>query len=72
MRRKALTEAEWRRVFDLRCLSKRGTPATDEESRDLINRAYREDPDRYSAMNGDVFDATVPVGSNVRWKRGAP
>ena len=61
-----LTEAEWRKVFVARCKSKEGRERTEEE-RKLLNRAYKEDPKRYGAMEADVFNATVPFGSNVRW-----
>lgn len=64
-----LSDEEWREVFRLRCLSKRGTPDMSPESRRLVDRAYKEDPDRYKAMEADVFDATVPFGSDVRWRR---
>jgi hypothetical protein len=38
------------------------------ESR-LVERAYREDRDRYGKMEADVFDASVPLGSSARWRR---
>lgn len=69
MTRKAkLTEAEWLRVFKIRCDCKRGAGLGPDE-RKLIERAMKEDRERYSAMDDDVFDATVPFGSNVRAKR---
>lgn len=60
-----LTESEWRRVFVIRCKSKRGEHVSDEE-RSLFMRAYKADPKRYAAMDADVFDATVPTGSTAR------
>lgn len=65
VRRKKLTEEEWRRVFQLRCRTKQGQ---DVAQRDLalVYAALREDPKRYSAMDVDVFNATVPFGSNAR------
>lgn len=60
-----LTEDEWARVFEARCRSKRGM-ATDED-RELCDRAYRANLERYSAMEPDVFNATVPAGSQARW-----
>jgi hypothetical protein len=60
-----LTEREWERVFELRCLSKTGGRLTPEE-RALTDRAYCENERAYSAMEADVFNATVPFGSHVR------
>jgi hypothetical protein len=68
VRRKKLTEDEWRKVFHLRCRSKQGQELS-KEDRALVDAAYNEDPERYGAMEPDVFDATVPFGSTVRWKR---
>ena len=64
-----LTEAEWRRVFDLRCKSKRGEYLSPED-RALTTRAWNEDEKRYGDMEADVFNATVPFGSTVRVERG--
>jgi hypothetical protein len=67
-----LTEAQWSEVFRLRCKSKRGDGLTGEEQA-LAERAWKEDRKRYAAMDGDVFNATVPAGSSVRWRgRGRP
>lgn len=63
-----LTEEEWRRVFRARCQSKQGQRVSDED-RALLDRAFNTDEERYAAMTGDVFDATVPFGSSARWKR---
>ncbi len=71
MTRKArpkLTEAEWREVFQLRCRSKQGLDLS-KEGRALVDAAYNEDPERYGALEPDVFDATVPFGSTTQWKR---
>lgn len=69
-RKPPLTEAEWAIVFRARCKSKEGRGDTiTKEERKLVDRAYKEDPDRYGAMDADVFNATVPFGSNVRWRR---
>lgn len=69
MTRRKLTEAEWGRVFDVRCRSKRGEALSDDD-RALIGAAFASDKGRYAAMNGDVFDATVPAGSAARSRRG--
>jgi hypothetical protein len=66
--RAKLTEVEWKTVFDLRCQSKQGRRLHDDE-RALVERAFKEDPRRYEAMEPDVFDATVPFGSNVKAPR---
>ena len=63
-----LTEAQWGEVFRLRCQAKRGGSLSVLERR-LVERAYREDPDRYARLTPDVFDATVPFGSTARWRR---
>lgn len=55
----------WRKVFAIRCRSKRGEAITPAELR-LCSRARREEPTRYEKMEVDVFNATVPFGSNVR------
>lgn len=62
-----LTEADWRRVFKLRCETKQGHAITDDDLR-LVERAHRENPERYRATEGDVFNATVPFGSSTTWK----
>jgi hypothetical protein len=67
-KRKKLTEADWAKVFAMRCKGKRGEALTKEE-RALVDAAFNEDEARYGAMEPDVFDATVPFGSNVRWRR---
>ena len=63
-----LTDDQWREVFGIRCRSKRGEPITQTELR-LCERAMWSDEARYSAEEADVFDATVPFGSNVKARR---
>lgn len=63
-----LTDEDWLKVFELRCKSKRGERLSGAEQR-LVERAFRADETRYAALEPDVFDATVPFGSNVRWRR---
>lgn len=67
-KRRKLTEAEWRLVFRLRCKSKQGGKLSKQELT-LVDSAYKEDEDRYGDMEVDVFNATVPFGSDVRKKR---
>jgi len=62
-----LTEADWETVFKLRCKSKRGEHLSQQELR-LCEAAIKADPRRYERMGVDVFNATVPFGSNVRAK----
>jgi len=64
-----LTEAQWYKVFKLRCESKRGIELSSEE-RKLVDVAYKEDSKRYAAMEPDIFDATVPFGSCAKSRRG--
>jgi hypothetical protein len=69
-----LGEDDWPRVFELRCRSKRGQRLSRSEAA-LVEAAYRADPGRYAAMEGAVFDASVPFGSQVRsvaLRRGLP
>ncbi len=66
MARRSLTEEEWRRVFDLRCRAKRGEHLSPENFR-LVRDAYASDAARYKALDGPVFDATVPFGSAAKW-----
>jgi hypothetical protein len=49
-------------------MSKRGEMLKVSESK-FVERAWREDPDRYKGMEADVFDATVPFGSYRRARR---
>ncbi len=68
-KRKPLTEADWDRVFTLRCQSKRGHELS-KEQHDFCMRAYKQDAVRYGKMDARVFNATVPFGSNVRIPEG--
>ena len=63
-----LTDESWHKIFAIRCRSKQGQPITPSEQ-GLCMRAMREDPERYGKMTADVFDATVPFGSNAKAKR---
>lgn len=67
-RRTGLTESDWAAVFRARCSSKQGQ-ALSREQRALVDAAYAEDPERYAALEPDVFNATVPFGSAARWRR---
>ena len=69
--KKKLTAEEWRRTFSLRCRSKQGQSLSGEELK-LLETAFNEDAARYRSQEADVFDATVPFGSNVRAKRTPP
>lgn len=53
-----------RRLFDLRCKSKRGelTAAADVA---FLEDCWRKWPKEYEAMNREVFVATAPFGSQV-------
>lgn len=64
-KRKKLTEDDWAEVFLVRCKAKQGQPLTKEESA-LCNVAFESDNERYKMMEKDVFNATVPFGSNVK------
>lgn len=61
-----LTEMEWQQVFRHRCQSKQGQRLLPDEQA-LVERAYKENPERYAALDGEVFDATIPFGSTVTW-----
>lgn len=63
-----LTDAQWREVFRIRCLSKRGLGLSSED-RNLIDAAWKSDPVRYEAMSTDVFNETVPFGSSLQLKK---
>ncbi len=62
MATRTLTEADWRRVFSIRCQTKQGHSVSDDDAK-LAATAYRADPKRYAAMTADVFDATKPFGA---------
>jgi hypothetical protein len=61
-KKSSLTEADWRSIFLLRCRSKRGERLTRTES-SLCHRAWKEDPERYSADEIAIFEATKPFGA---------
>lgn len=65
-RKKKLTEERWEKVFYARCKSKQGQPVTEEESV-LLDTAYASDLKRYTSLDEEVFNATVPFGSSARW-----
>lgn len=65
-KKRVLSEAEWSRVFHLRCQGKQGRAITPEE-RALVDAAFEADPKRYAELESEVFNATVPFGSNVRY-----
>ncbi len=62
------TEESWCKVFKIRCRSRQGLEVTPAEL-GLCMRANRENPTRYEAMDADVFDTTVPFGSQAKAKR---
>jgi hypothetical protein len=64
-KRRVLTEDEWSRVFKSRCRTKQGLQISESEH-DLVDAAWKSDRKRYKLMDRDVFNATVPFGSNVR------
>jgi hypothetical protein len=66
--KRVLTEAEWEKVFLLRCKIKRGETVVGEDW-DLVKAAFDSDRKRYSALGADVFNATVPVGSSAKWRK---
>jgi hypothetical protein len=68
VKRKKLTEEQWRVVFQLRCRSKQGQHLA-QEDRELLAVAFNEDSKRYGAMEPDVFNTTAPFGSDVRWRK---
>lgn len=61
-RRRELDAAEWSRVFELRCRSKRGEHLSPEDLA-LCKSAFISDPERYSTMTEQVFNATKPFGA---------
>lgn len=63
-----ITEQQWHEIFLIRCRSKRGQGISAVEQK-LCTRAWKEDPDRYEDVEVEVFNATVPFGSNVKRKR---
>lgn len=61
MTTRKITEAEWSKVFHLRCRSKRGEDLSDDH-RDLLERAFASDETRYAKMSERVLVATKPFG----------
>jgi hypothetical protein len=66
-RAKCLTDADWAKVFEVRCRGKQGRTVSSEEQ-DLCQTAYKSDVERYRKMQREVFNATVPFGSSARMK----
>lgn len=66
-----LSESDWRRVFEIRCMAKRSQMIMTREVEDLLRQALREDPDRYARLSDQVFDATLPFGAQSR-RKGTP
>lgn len=62
-----LTESDWARVLRIRIKSKRGESLSDED-RTLITAAHKSDPNRYKAFDREIFEATLPAGSSVKWR----
>lgn len=65
---KKLSDADWKEVFRLRCKSKRGDGLSRRELA-FCERALREDPERYSALDEEVFYATRPAVSVAEWRK---
>lgn len=65
MTRPRLTDADWRRVFDLRIRGKRGEHLSPQDLR-LCECAMREDPKRYEEAGRLAFEETRPFGSTRR------
>ena len=65
VRKTKLTEPDWQRVLLIRCMSKQGLPIS-KNDQNLCQRAFREDGERYSQMEKEVFNRTVPFGSNAK------
>ena len=63
--RTKLTESQWRDVFHIRCLSKRGQHVT-QDQHDLCTVALAENRKRYAGMDRDVFNETAPFGARRR------
>lgn len=65
-----LSEVEWAEIFRLRCKGKRGDRLHPDEQK-MVERAYKENPERYSGMENDVVRATLPFGA-IDPTRGRP
>lgn len=64
--KRTLNESDWAKVFKAKCKSKQGQSVTPEE-RLLLDAAFKSDPERYGALEAEVFNATVPFGSSAKW-----
>jgi hypothetical protein len=60
--KKKREDIDWSKVFELRCMSKRGQRLTEDEQR-LVDAAFKADRRRYAALERPVFEATKPFGS---------
>ena len=54
-----------RRAIAIRMASKRGQYVSSEDMK-FCTRLWKKYPDWYASTEADVFNATVPFGSNVR------
>jgi hypothetical protein len=61
--KRKLTEAEWSRVFDIRCKTKRGERVSDDDMT-LVMQAFAEDAKRYENLSSRVYEATKPFGTD--------
>lgn len=52
------------RCFEIRCRSKEGKHVSEDEHR-FCEKMWKEFPEWYSKQEREVFNATVPVGSNA-------
>ena len=64
-KKKKTIDIDWDKVFRLRCQSKLGIQLTPEDI-EYFSAAIKQDGERYSNMDKDVFNATVPFGSHAR------
>ena len=58
-------DIDWSAIFRLRCRSKSGTALSQQELA-RCEAAYKADPQRYIAMNTDIFEETAPCGATVK------
>lgn len=56
-----MTEEQRKKVFELRCKSKMGTPPTKKELKFLMLMLEKY-PEDYKSMNKEIFEATKPFG----------
>jgi len=59
-----MTSEEYNKTFDIKCRSKSGTPPSRKELKFLI-KMMQTYPEKYHAMEKDVFEATRPFGSCI-------